>query len=265
MPGEKFLSPKEIKEKAQGWASDARNFELGKRGYAYGGHDNVQRKETMDNEKDPDQSFDTQKLEILHDTSFLNKEIPEIIKRKKPGEKLKILDVGGGIGSFTEQIRKKYPNEVIVYSTGLSKKAARKYRKDNVMGPLDRRDLKWRSVYELSDYPEFDLIIDSFGEQWYTVDRNIVEPEDGLNNLSDYLTVISKKLLPHGIASIATVTSTIFGFFGEDQDERADNFARHLSKELGVALKIKRVAASKNNNFRIHMEKLDSVSKEKAA
>lgn len=130
----------------------------------------------------------------------MNEVIPSLILNKKQG-KVKILDVGAGVGFFTEQIRKKFPDEVEVFSTGLSKKSARDYRKSeknvNFAKNLHPQDLKWRTILELSDFEEFDLIIDTFGEQ-----ANLIYKKDAVKSFEKYLRAVLAKLKKGGWASI---------------------------------------------------------------
>jgi hypothetical protein len=130
----------------------------------------------------------TQSIEYLHGEFIILSVIPRLLKNKPVGYKLKILDNGGGIGVLTDQIRKRFGNEVEVYSTGLSKRVAKKYRKENDYPNLHKNDLKWRSIEELSDFPEFDLIIDTFGELYYKTEQylNNVDKET-LKTLYDHL------------------------------------------------------------------------------
>lgn len=134
----------------------------------------------------------TQTINELHGVDFLNDVIPDIIKRVRSRgakRKIKILDMGCGLGFFTDQIRAKFGNEVEVYGTGINK-ASLKKRKEEIIrdirdgtiemdqaereqllsetdGTLHPNDAKWNSVEELSDFPEFDLIVDSEGEMIY--------------------------------------------------------------------------------------------------
>lgn len=56
-----------------------------------------------------------------------------MIDSKKGKEKIKILIIGAGVGIFSEQIRQAFGNKVKVYSTGLSKKAVKEYRKNKFL------------------------------------------------------------------------------------------------------------------------------------
>jgi len=125
---------------------------------------------------------------------------------------------------------------VKVYTAGLSKKSAREYKKDRYKtfnidtGPkpspsLQPDDLRWRSILELSDYPEFDLIIDTFGEQLYST-----HPEGNFAKISveifeAYIRAVIKKLLPGGRAFLCPVYIDTDAWF-----------TPLIKKELGVEI-----------------------------
>ncbi len=135
---------------------------------------------------------DAQTIKELHGEDFLKDVIPQIIERiRSSGEKrkIKILDLGCGLGFFNDQIRRKFGDEVEVYGTGIKKSSLKKRKRavvDNIKngtiemnpvekeqllsetdGALHENDAKWNSVEELSRFPEFDLIVDSEGEIVY--------------------------------------------------------------------------------------------------
>ena len=201
-----FLTSEERAKKIQEWKAHARAYESREQGFRY----TANRREG-----DPEDP-----IERLHDISFLREVIPELIRRKKPGELVRILDVGAGLGFFTEQIRDAFPEKVKVYSTGLSRAAVRRDLRDHGEGQgasrkLHRHDLKWRSVFELSDYEEFDLIVDTYGELYYAqrsdqdkvgsypqqyFDHRLKPEEPAV--IERYLRAVIKKLKPGGIASL---------------------------------------------------------------
>ncbi len=149
-------------------------------------------------------------LEELHGVNFLTEVIPELlarVKKEASGRKMKVLDIGSGLGLVTDQIRHQFGKELDVFGTSLAKQGSivRKRRilkglMDNFFDPevkfsvdvpiheqVSRRilkslgrfddnlekvihpnDAKFRSVLELTDYPEFDLEIDTYGELYYS-------------------------------------------------------------------------------------------------
>ncbi|GEM_PF-2646025 len=149
-------------------------------------------------------------LEKLHGISILD-DIEKRVGMAPNGRKIRVLDVGAGVGAFTEQIREKFGDRIKVYSTGLSKAAAKKFRKKvnsensgwNLNGKISEElhpdDLKWRSVKQLSDFEEFDVIVDTVGEG-----TSYLKDGEGevRKSLSEYLHIITRKLLPGGLASI---------------------------------------------------------------
>lgn len=170
-----------------------------------------------------------------------------------------VLDVGGGAGLYAEQIRKEFGDKVDVYTTGLRKQAAVKLRSaltDNTSEyfkmPKDisidakphRQDLKWRSILQLSDYEEFDLIVDTAGEFAYAArDRE---------SINRYVAAVVHKLLPGGKASIGFINEAQMGIIGgilteiERNKEYGDNISFDLkkngfkSKEQEYVLKIEK-------------------------
>ncbi len=134
----------------------------------------------------------TETINELHGENFLVDVIPKIIERVRSGgskRKIKILDMGCGLGFFNDQVRAKFGDDVEVYGTGISKSSLKKRKawiirdiksgaiemdpaqKEQLLsetdGTLHPNDAKWNSVEELSDSPEFDLIVDSEGEIVY--------------------------------------------------------------------------------------------------
>lgn len=191
MKGEKFLSKAQLKETVKGWASDAKLFETGSTdGPAY---------ETRRYEGT--QSFFSD-IAFLHQMSFLRTVIPEMIQKLDGERPVKVLDIGAGAGVFAEQLRQTFGDQIRVFTTGLSKKAAMRSRKHvnpeivpnitEMPVRLKKDDLKWRSVSQLTDSPEFDLIVDTLGEGYY---------REG--DIAGYADAIVAKLAPGGMASIA--------------------------------------------------------------
>lgn len=192
--GEKFLSPEELGEKAKEWSAVAAK--------RLGDH-----RDTIFNRIEGENKGDHGSIDLIHRTSFINEVIPYFLENKKNGEKVRILDIGTGAALYPKQLRERFGNMVEVYSTGLSKKMAHKHRgegiKDVPIPKLHPNDLKWRSILELRDGEEFDLILDSYGEQLYTTQL----VESGHAEFLKYLEAVVKKLKPGGLASIYPVLS----------------------------------------------------------
>lgn len=143
----------------------------------------------------------------LHQVSFLDQVIPALLAEHHEKQPLHILDAGGGIGLFADQIQETFGERVEVFTTGIAKKPVRDFRKKitaaakagtiHAPQPLATAEralpdnyLRWRSIEQLSDFPEFDLIIDTIGEFDYT--KHPVE----------YWTALIKKLAEGGFASV---------------------------------------------------------------
>jgi hypothetical protein len=193
-------------------------------------------------------------LESYHQESFLEYIRDVLSKRdqQKDDRPVRVLDVGGGAGLFAEQLRKTFGKRVKVYTTGIKKKASRKLRgyireeKDNsnfglvkkptsfeleVKGHQD--DLKWRSILELTDFEEFDLIIDTAGEfsysavfrnQFDSMDYNSIVAASNSNKkrIEEYLKIVIKKLRSQGRASIAFIPSFVLDEIQETMDQFKD-------------------------------------------
>ena len=169
-------------------------------------------------------------LEELHHEYFIRDTIPQLINNSLKG-KIKILDVGGGAALFAKQIRDAFGDKVEVFTTGLRKKAAKERRILSGVSPkLHQNDLKWRSVSELHDFPEFDLIIDSYGEARWGV--------DDFEEVRDYLVSISQKLLPGGHASIAVLPVSYFGEQSLKLFEEISNTHNVKIRYHGASIKI---------------------------
>ena len=205
----KFIGPGKMGELGEDWSELAKDNE------------SVSKKETKQPRKlmykytvgRQEGVFSVDSIEKLHCESILGSVIPRLLKKLSPGQKLKILDNGAGAAIFTDQIRAKFGDRVDVYSTGLSKQAASEYRKQNDLPKLHKNDLKWRSIQELSDYPEFGLIIDTYGEAFYRVfdkadwsdDEKIYLNQDHQTEFYRHIEQIIKKLLPGGYATLYPV------------------------------------------------------------
>lgn len=129
-----------------------------------------------------------------HGVDFLNEVIPWVIQRVRDqgsSRKIRILDTGCGLGFFTDQIRDKFGQDVEVFGTSIEnpvqpevsaqqKKGLIEYiRKLHIVLPegikidelnehIHPNDAKFRSVLEMRQFEEFDLIIDTSGEFLYS-------------------------------------------------------------------------------------------------
>jgi len=195
--GEKFLTPEEEKAMAETWQKSSVMLEQ-----TYKEEDG---KRVKEHEYDYvagrlESRNSTNSIDHIHQTSFIKEIIPELIRRNQ-GTKVRVIDLGAGAALYADQIRESFPHGVEVYSTGLSKRTAEKYREFSKLKKLHPNDLKWRSVRQMSDSEEFDLIIDTWGEQFYTAE----DSGNAIKDLEAYLLAVIKKLKPGGMASIAPV------------------------------------------------------------
>lgn len=206
-----FLDKDEIKDKSAIWRDNFNGGET-KAAYPYkGGDSSVSRQ--------------VDRINTLHGFD-LDKLVDYYLKRKS---KVKILDIGAGAGFLTDQLREKFGKNAEVLSTGLSKQSARSFRIHHGKGRLHDNDLKWRSVLELSDYPEFDIILDTWGEKTYTTGKFIKDERVGydIEALRRYIFACSKKLNPDGMASIVA-------YHGEVPLSTLKQWAAELGIEIAI-------------------------------
>lgn len=225
---EKFLSQEDLKAKAKTWQALTKIKER-----------------TGPEKKEPfaDYIFDRldgdaenyETIRDLHGISFIENVIPALIAKKKKGERVKILDVGGGSAAFADQIRKVFGDFVKVYSTGLSKKTAREFRKEingTEHANLHHDDLKWRSVLELSDFEEFDLIVDTYGEFYYTNDAT----QYSFAAQFRYISTIVSKLRPGGQAFVTPYISSDMRKIANVITEKNPNITFDLIPGKGIRI-----------------------------
>lgn len=203
--GQPFLSPDELESFAKRWKKASAAQEAGQYKYI------TARQEFSVGDKEWRGKFD---IEHLHGVSFLQQTIPLLIERKQDqNQPVRILDVGGGEGFFAQQIRETFPDGVSVHTTGLRKKLAGERRE------LHKDDLKWRSVLQLTEYPEFDLVLDTYGEATYgPVNKQESEA---------YVHAIVSKLQPGGVVSMIVGAT----FHGLSEEERKKMFQEFAKKE----------------------------------
>lgn len=193
-----FYTEEEIKNNADKWKKTSLNISYDHNQHRLEGH--------------PEEHLD---ISRLHYVSFIDNVIPRLVAKKKGQGKVRILDIGAGSAQYADQIREKFGNNVEVTTTGLAKSKAKEYREVINKNNLNPKDLKLASVFQMSDYPEFDLIIDTFGEQYYFTEQGKVADEeviqvgldskDKFNKFERYIKAIVAKLQSEGTASIYPV------------------------------------------------------------
>jgi hypothetical protein len=200
-----FLIPPEYSEMIGGWKEDKKRednkmTEEHKLVYTMGRH--IGAREDMDLSKLHGVDF----MKIVEDKITANNST-----RKNP---TMVLDIGGGMHLFSDQLRAKFGHKVKVISTGLSRDVSESARgilekmksqiphAGAIKKELHPDDSKMYSVFQLNKTDEnrepkaeFDLISDTYGEQYYGL--------KGKNDLLDkYLRTIVSKLKPGGMATI---------------------------------------------------------------
>ncbi len=229
--GEPFLNSDERKDKINEWQDRAWMNETGRfQGLSYKSASRVEGVGGQDDD-----------ISSVHREWFVNLTIPKLIT-ENPGRKIKIMDLGGGNGMYAKQIRDTFGDKVEVFTTGLKKKAAEKSLEINdKKAKPNKNDLKWRSILELHDFPEFDLIVDTYGEALYSLK---MRSDVSVNDISKYFNAVSKKLLPGGHASI-----DFYPIFEMDQSLVEDVF-RDLEKQCGV-----KISFEGKDNFIVKIDK----------
>ncbi|MBD3244905.1 MAG: hypothetical protein GF335_02840 [Candidatus Moranbacteria bacterium] len=245
---EKFLSADDFSKKIPEWKLKSMVFEgEDKHQYVANRYEN-----RIGYSPTPENKFPSSDIKVCHGISFIDDIIkPSIEKRDNNNPKYTILDIGAGIGLYAEQLRKEFGNNIKVFSTGLRKKPAIETRgkisqvldffDGNINKKLHPNDLKWRSIAELSDFEEFDLMIDTFGEFEYSIST--------IDDLTRYLTIGIKKLRENGVLSIATTKINCFKGELEKQIEELNTI---LNKFSNINFKIEK---SSNNIIQIRIQK----------
>lgn len=187
--------------------------------------------------------LDRDPIDKYHGQSFITEVIPELKRNKKEG-KIKILILGAGAALYADQIRGIFKDDIVVF-TGLKKKNAKLARKELAKQfwhplkepKLNKRDLIQPSILFLHDFPEFDLIIDTYGEQFYST--NVIEEREKDGNWSyvaaerkipetkEYLSAVIKKLAIGGKASISP--------FSFAKSREADLLFRQLCEDFSTS------------------------------
>ena len=176
-------------------------------------------------------------IEEEHGISFFEQIIPRLLQSKKEHEIVKILDIGGGVGIFSAELRKRFGDKIKVYTTGLRKQPARMFRRaTNYLTPdlsqtIHQDDLKWRSILELKNYPEFDLIVDTYGEQYY---GTVTDSE----KFTLYIQAIIAKLQPGGIASISPIENTA-----------RRSLLKQIATESNAKIEMKQIHTTSGNTY----------------
>lgn len=132
----------------------------------------------------------------------------ETHRKKGFKRKMAVLDIGSGLGFLGDQMRHAYPHDINVFGTSLCNTRALqrkrrilkgikentfdigvreikeisipeevsqrilesigRFKEDAPTRLLHPNDIKWRSIVELTNHPEFDLAIDTYGELYYS-------------------------------------------------------------------------------------------------
>lgn len=163
-------------------------------------------------------------IEYAHGISFLNQVIPEILERlakQDKKRKIKILDLGGGVGLFADQIRDKFGERVTVYTTsafGSSEKTRKELEENkknitkNKEATLNKFDAYKTSIVDFRDFSEFDLIIDTYGEMYYTRENypNLGNQEQA--SFEEKISMIVKKLQVGGRLFLGKIHEDSFAY-----------------------------------------------------
>ncbi len=168
-------------------------------------------------------------VNAIHGFDLLEEVIPRHIEQRNQSGmagKIRILDLGTGMAFVSDQIRTRWKDKVEVYGTNLMSKRQVKKKKEIYraiksgeipMSDEDRsrllsqisenyhpNDNIVRSILEMKDFPEFDIIIDTCGEMYYSGDG--YRPDQ--TNTLQVFTAAIKKLNPGGEFFIGRVLDT---------------------------------------------------------
>ena len=86
---------------------------------------------------------------------MIRKKILTSIKLGGPIEKVRVLDIGGGVGIYAEQLRKTFGDSIDVITTGLRKQPVRQFRrladKINKAAPEIKDAMYWKTEGPILD------------------------------------------------------------------------------------------------------------------
>lgn len=202
-----FINDDEQSQLISRWNFSVRKIEKNGVDHCYG----ICRRESVG---EKEEGYLLKPIEELHQESFV-RHISTLVKEKEADPKVtdkmvRVLDCGGGIGIYAEQLRGIFGDKVKVTTTGLSPNSALKIRREylsvdsfNVLPdwPISKDmhpdDNVCQSILQMSNRPEFDLILDTYGEQFY-INENFKKK---------YFDAIINKLRSGGEASIVPFSS----------------------------------------------------------
>lgn len=190
--------------------------------------------------------FDNEDLDRIHQINFIKFVSGKIdgnhSSRKNP---TMVLDLGGGMHFFSDQLRENFGSKVRVISTDISRDVVEQARSmlvemqaqipyiGKVKKTLHPDDGKMHSIFQMNAIDEngrpkseFDLIVDTYGEQYYGLDGSE-------EMLKKYLQAVVAKLKSGGMATIYP-----FGKFGVHSRNQIKEFLfplaqiRSLKEEL---------------------------------
>ncbi len=168
-------------------------------------------------------------LEQTHGVDFFA-EIEQRITHLKPGESVKVLILGGDTAFFNDELRRRFGDSVDVYGTTLEtaysrirkrdivqkiqdknnplhlSEGLREYLMDTLSADIHPNDRKWRSIVQMANFPEFDMIIDTFGEIRYSSSSS---EEGGARLFELTMRAALLKLQPGGNLYIADVNEDL--------------------------------------------------------
>lgn len=193
-----------------------------------------------------------------HEVHFIERIIPEkIAQLRKQGNhrRVAVIDLGCGLGFFNDQLRKAFPQDIIVYGTTLMRRDAMEQRRALITeahglktAGQDRRlknihtvrefadfsptmhpnDGKWHSILELRRAPEFDIMIDTMGELHYAYDPKL-PPELREQYFLRVLRACLVKLQEEGMLYVADLMEPEADIVHEHQKEIADHYGVTIS------------------------------------
>ncbi|HPV70900.1 MAG TPA: hypothetical protein PKY08_03360 [Candidatus Magasanikbacteria bacterium] len=223
--GEKFIVPDNDPNKNKIYSERSNFLDLIREKEKEGNRFFTVRTEQGDGQKyqyDTSSLSPNEDIEYAHGISFLNQVIPEILERfakQDKKRKIKILDLGGGVGLFADQIRERFGEKVAVYTTsafGSSEKTRKelvekkKTATKNKEAKLHKLDAYKTSIGDFRDFPEFDLIIDTYGEMYYTQGNFTNSDAQEKVGFKEKIDMVIKKLQEGGRLFLGKVSEDLF-------------------------------------------------------
>ncbi|HLC70263.1 MAG TPA: hypothetical protein VJH75_04440 [Patescibacteria group bacterium] len=201
-------------------------------------------------------------VSTIHGFDFIDGVIPEKkqeLQQRGIKRKIRICDIGSGLGLFCDQLKHYHGLDTKIFGTSLRRKGDRGRKKSSTdaldkMGlersksrreeinkitdkTINRESRLVESLAELHNFPEFDIMFDTFGELYYSALDDVENKKTDFPHFFEKLKMALDKLMPGGTLYIGAL-----GFFRLDRDKQDilyrtiwDN-AENLEKKLNIKI-----------------------------